>query len=153
MILGCSRLAKDFASEMLSSAQGTFKLLRPRSLLHVCAHSGPVRPRQGTEICNFRARRLHWIFLNFLQWSCPFSPGFLCTLVRNRPQMWRQLPEFGRRKKRRILSRLWLSWFFQSRHSLLLRLSPICALVHHASADASRMCRCEQKHPQSAASL
>ena len=40
-------------------------------------------------------RRLHRIFLNFLQWifgeNCPIS---------------------GRRKKRRILSRLWLSWFF-----------------------------------------
>ena len=35
----------------------------------------------------FSGRRLHWIFLNFLQWIFfSFSPGFLCYLVRKPPQ-------------------------------------------------------------------
>ena len=44
--------------------------------------SGQVRPRQGTEICNFGApsplEALHWIFA--------FSPVFMCNLVRRAPE-------------------------------------------------------------------
>ena len=47
-------------------------------------------------------RHLHWIF---------FPPGF-CVVQWNRTKMWRTLPDFWVEKKRRILSRLWLLWFF-----------------------------------------
>ena len=43
----------------------------------------------------------------------PFSPGLLCNLVRKWPQNVEKIAP-GRRTKRRILSRLWLSWFFRS---------------------------------------
>ena len=47
--------------------------------------SGHVRPRQGTDICNFRAPSP----LDFLVspvYVLPFSPGALCNLVRKSPQ-------------------------------------------------------------------
>ena len=28
----------------------------------------------------------------------PFSPGFLCNLVKSRPKMWKNCPIFGRKK-------------------------------------------------------
>ena len=63
-------------------------------------------------------RRLHRIFQNFLQWSFfPFSPGLLCNLVRSKeitPKCGEKLPDFRPEKKRRIVSRLWLSCFFFS---------------------------------------
>ena len=42
----------------------------------------------------------------------PFSPGFLCNLVRKSPQNVEKIarPLSGLRKTSRILSRLWLSW-------------------------------------------
>ena len=46
-----------------------------------------------------------------------FSPGLLCNLVRKCPPMWRNCPISGSERKRRILSRLWLSWLFRSRDS------------------------------------
>ena len=52
----------------------------------------------------FRGARLHWICLNF-------SSGFFL-------RMWRKLPDFREEKKRRILSRLWLSWLFGPHSSL-----------------------------------
>ena len=55
--------------------------------------------------------------LNFLQSIFfPFSPVFLCNLVRKSPQKCGEieLPDSRRRKGGRILSRLWLSWFFRS---------------------------------------
>ena len=57
-------------------------------------------------------RRLHWIFLNFLQCIFSFSPGCWCNLVRKIAQkMWRKIARSpGGEKKRRILSRFWLSW-------------------------------------------
>ena len=40
-------------------------------------NSGHARPRQRTEICNFRAPSPLDFFLNFLQWMFfLFSPGF-----------------------------------------------------------------------------
>ena len=43
----------------------------------VVVDSGHVRPRQGTEICNFGApsplEALHWVFLLFLQYLLQFS--------------------------------------------------------------------------------
>ena len=62
-------------------------------------YSGHIRPPQGTEICNFRAPS-PLDFLNFLQWmfSC-FFRLFLCNLVKNRPEMWRNCPISERRKK------------------------------------------------------
>ena len=46
-----------------------------------------------------------------------FSPCWLCNLVRKSPQNMEKVARFpGPRKKRRILSRLWLSWFFRGRH-------------------------------------
>ena len=55
----------------------------------------------------FSGRRPHWIFEFSPVEFFPFPPG-------SRPKMLRKLPDFGCRaeKKRRILSRLWLSWFF-----------------------------------------
>ena len=73
--------------------------------------SGHVRPRQGTKLCNFRMPSPLFL-VNFSTGFFPFSPGFLRNLVTGSP------PKCGedclisrRRKKRRILSRLWLSWF------------------------------------------
>ena len=40
---------------------------------------------------------------------------FLCNFVRNLPQNVEKILDFRAEKNRRILSRLWLSWFFQSR--------------------------------------
>ena len=51
--------------------------------------SGHVRPRQGTEICNFGEVSP----LDFL--NCfPFSPGFLCSLVRKWPQNVEKVARF-----------------------------------------------------------
>ena len=40
-------------------------------------YSGPIRPRQGTEICNFGApsplEALHWIFCSFSRFYVQFS--------------------------------------------------------------------------------
>ena len=52
----------------------------------VLRRSGQVRPRQGTEICNFGApsplEALHWrLSTGFLA----FSPVFMCNLVRRTP--------------------------------------------------------------------
>ena len=44
-----------------------------------------------------------------------FSPGLLCTLVRKWPQNVEKIARIPGGEKRRILSRLWLSWFFRSR--------------------------------------
>ena len=58
--------------------------------------------------------------LSFLQWIVFFLPlllGFLCNLGRKSSQNVEKLPDFSAKKKRRILSRLWLSWFFRSRIS------------------------------------
>ena len=44
------------------------------------------------------------------------SPGFLRNMVRNSPQKCGEnCPTSERSKRRRILSRFWLSWFFRSR--------------------------------------
>ena len=45
------------------------------------------------------------MFFLSLQVHCVVQQG-------NRPKMLRKLPDFRAEKKRRILSRLWLSWFF-----------------------------------------
>ena len=42
-------------------------------------------------------RRLHWIFLNFLQWIIFLF--LLCRLVRKSPKMWTKLPDFPAEKK------------------------------------------------------
>ena len=40
------------------------------------------------------------------------SPGSLCNLGRKSPQNVEKIAQFPDQDKRRILSRLWLSWFF-----------------------------------------
>ena len=56
--------------------------------------SGHVRPRQGTEICNFGAPSP----LDFFRFSpvdfFPFSPGLLCNLVRKWPQNVEKIARF-----------------------------------------------------------
>ena len=77
-----------------------------------------VRTRAPTT----RDRNMHFrgafssgFFWIFVQWIFSFSPGFVCNLVRNSPQNVEKFaPKSGRRKRRRILSRLWLSWFSRS---------------------------------------
>ena len=88
----------------------------PTNLLRSSLTSEVVQPRQGTEICNFGAvppldflNFLQWIFFLFLQAFCVVWQG-------NHPKLWRKLPDLRvERKKRRILSRLWLSWLSLSR--------------------------------------
>ena len=59
------------------------------------------------------------VSIGFLEFSpvdfFPFLQVFCLTQQGNRPKMCRKLPGFRAEKKRRILSRLWLSWFFRSR--------------------------------------
>ena len=81
-------------------------------------------------------RRLHWIlFFSPVDCFFPFSPGFMCSLARNGTQNMQKIARFpGREKKRRILLRLWLSWFFlvlneqsiQKRDTILV--APYCAI-------------------------
>ena len=70
---------------------------------------------QGTEICNFRVpSRLDFRFSS--SGLFPVSPGCLCNIVRKSPHIRRKFARFpGGEKKRRSLSRLWLSRFFRSR--------------------------------------
>ena len=75
--------------------------------------SGHVRPRQGTEICNFGefvsgGGVLQWICFLFLQVSVQLSKEIDLKCGENSPIS-------GQRKMRRNLSCLWLSWFFRSR--------------------------------------
>ena len=59
---------------------------------------------------------LHWIFLNFLQWIFPLFSRFTVQFSKEvAPKCGESRVISRRRKKRRILSRLWLSWFFRSR--------------------------------------
>ena len=51
----------------------------------------------------------HWIFCIFSSGCFPCSPSLLS-------KTWRNLPDFRAEKKRRIVSRLWLSWFLRSRN-------------------------------------
>ena len=71
--------------------------------------SGQVRPRQGTEICNFGAlsplEALHWI-------SCFFSSIYV-QFSKTRPQNLEKVAKNPVEKTRQILSRLWVSWFFR----------------------------------------
>ena len=70
---------------------------------------------RGKEICNFGAPSPLDFFFNFLQWIFPFFSRFSSAYSSKEiaPQCGENCS--GGRKKRRILSRLWLSWFFQSR--------------------------------------
>ena len=100
--------------------------------------SGHVRPRQGTEICHFGAPSpLH--FFNFLQWIFSLFSRFTVQFSKEMgPKYGEICPISGRRKKRRILSRLWLSWFFRSRGNYLwqncqikpLMMSKRMAVIH-----------------------
>ena len=85
--------------------------------------SGHVRRPQGDKGQKKSAisgRRLHWIL-----WI--FSSGFFSFLSRSSVQFSKEIapkcrencPISGQRKKRRILSRLWLSGLFRSRQSPL----------------------------------
>ena len=77
--------------------------------------SGRVRPRQGTNICNFGAPSPLDFFFDFCSVDVfPFSPGSLCNVVRKSPQNVdpRENGPISRQRECRILSRLWLSWFF-----------------------------------------
>ena len=59
--------------------------------------------------------RFHWIvYLNFLRWMfVPCSPGLSLQFRKEiAPKCGENCPISERRKKRRILSRLWLLWFF-----------------------------------------
>ena len=75
--------------------------------------SGRVWPRQGTEICNFGAPS-PLDFWNFSSGFFPFS-GFTEKFSKEiAPKCGEEnCPIPGRRKKRRILSRLWPSWVFR----------------------------------------
>ena len=68
-------------------------ILRKRFFRPLGKQQDAFGPREGTEICNFGTPSPLDIW-NFLQWIFPL-PWFL-----------------GWEKKRGILSRLWLSWFF-----------------------------------------
>ena len=71
---------------------------------------------QGTEIRNFGASS-PLDFLNFLQWIffSLFSRFYVQFNKEITPKCGENCPISGRRKRRKILSRLWLSWFFRSR--------------------------------------
>ena len=74
-------------------------------------NSGQVRPRQGTEICNFGApsplEALHWIFCFLSRIYVQFSKTSpLKSGESSEKSQWR--------KSRQILSRLWLSWLFSA---------------------------------------
>ena len=77
--------------------------------------SGDLRPRQGTEICNF-GEISPLDSLNFPSGIFSFSQVYrACNLVRESPQNVENIAPFpAREKKRRIMSRLWLSWLFRS---------------------------------------
>ena len=77
--------------------------------------SGHVRPRQGTEIYSFGAPSPLDFFLNFLQWIFQLFLSRFSFSKKSPPKCGENCPISGRRKKRRILSRLWLSWLFWSR--------------------------------------
>ena len=66
--------------------------------------SGHVRPRQGQKSA-ISGRRLQWIFPFRSRFSVQFSKEMA-------PRCGENCPTSGQRKKRSILSRLWLSWFF-----------------------------------------
>ena len=90
LLMGCFRDCGFFQSGCRAYSQDTFD------------HD----KRQKSAISE---RHLHWIFLRFFHWIC--FP--LCSLVRKSPQNVEKIARFpDRRKKRRILSHLWLSWFF-----------------------------------------
>ena len=55
--------------------------------------SGHIRPRQGTEICDFGAPS-PLDFSNCLEWIFPVSPDFLCSLVRKSPQQVEKIARF-----------------------------------------------------------
>ena len=74
--------------------------------------SGRVRPRQGTEICDFGAPSPLDFFFYFFQWIFLLFSRFTVQLSEEiDPKCGENCPISGRRKKRRILSRLWLWWF------------------------------------------
>ena len=92
-------------------------------------HSGRVRPRQGTEICNFGAPSPLIYFWNFLQWIIFFFLQVFCLIEEIAPRCGKNSSISGRRKKRRIVSRLWLSWFFSvPTHTLSMYLNLISRL-------------------------
>ena len=68
---------------LVSMTPGGFKRMSVRDISDCFSlPSGQVRPREGTEICNFGAppplEALHWIF-------CFFSSIYSCNLVRRAP--------------------------------------------------------------------
>ena len=85
--------------------------------------SGHIQPRQGTEICNIGAPSpLDFFSLSPVEFSL-FSRFTVQFSKEMAPKMWRKLPGFqAERKKRRILSRLWLLWFSRSRRVLCMPL-------------------------------
>ena len=67
--------------------------------------------------------------LNFSSGLFPFTPELLCSLAWNSPQNVKMIARFpGGEKKRRILSRLWLSWFLVP-SSTFLKLKPLSCLI------------------------
>ena len=73
--------------------------------------SGQVRPRQETENLTFSP-----VDFSFSPVDFSFSPDALCNLVRKSPQdlSGENSPVSRPRKMRKLLSHLWLSWFFWS---------------------------------------
>ena len=84
--------------------------------------SGHIRPRQGTEICNFREIS-PLDFLNYLQCIFPFSPGLLCNVVRKSPQNVEKIARFpgGEKGTESCHVSVWLSWFFRSSEKSITR--------------------------------
>ena len=57
-----------------------------------------------------------WTFWSFLRWIFPFFSRFTVQFSKEMaPKCGENCPLSGRREKCRILSRLWLSWFFRPR--------------------------------------
>ena len=98
---GVGRLSENKGGTMKRlSRKGKPQLLSRPQVARVCdfAIVRRVRPRQGTEICNMR-KVSALDFLNSLQWIFPFSPDFLCNLVRKSAKTWRKLRDFRAEKQ------------------------------------------------------
>ena len=108
-----ARLCSQHACATKRQSCRKFSVLTAGRVVHQGQKSGCVRPRQGTEICNLGGA----VCTGFLEISpvgfVPSSPGFLCKIAGKSPENMENFARFtARGEKHRILSRLWLSWFF-----------------------------------------
>ena len=106
--LRCERPRCQIASDV-GRAMRTTKSVEPFKTSTKCQDKFDHDKGQKSPISG---RRLHWrLFAGFFA----FSPVFMCNLVRRAPLKSGESSEKCRqwRKSRKILSRLWLSWFFR----------------------------------------